>query len=305
MKATSPGFEGWLWGRWVAGAGVLWPVMATVAGLLPSYKSGALGAALGDLRAMGGGPGFEPWLCPVRFNACGNDRKAVVFAGCAARHVSPGWSAKAAALLTGLGYAVSGDPGFACCGKTLAGAGLLEARGAMMRRNVSEWRAAGRPLVAVFCATCLEALRGYANEDLGWEPGEARLWSEGIEPLARLASRVEFAETGQVPGRIIHHAPCHGADGERELLRAATGGRAEGTGQGPCCGFGGALKLSAPGLSAQVARQCLDFYGPRPGDRILTGCSGCVFQLRSHAPEGVLAGHWLDAVDAASLRGPW
>ncbi|HLP43106.1 MAG TPA: (Fe-S)-binding protein, partial [Fibrobacteria bacterium] len=74
-----------------------------------------------------------------------------------------------------------------------------------------------------------------------------------------------------------------------------------------CCGFGGSLKLSAPELSDQVARSCMEFYGPRPGEQILTGCSGCVIQLRANAPQGVGVGHWLEIIDTAqdtTLRSP-
>lgn len=306
LKARSPGFQGWLWGQWVAHAGVLWPVMATMAKRLPAFSSGAAGEALKGLRAMDQGQAPEPWLKPLRFEACGIGRKAVLFPGCAASHVMPRWSSTARGLLTGLGFEAAPDPGFACCGKTLGGAGLAAAQAAMQARNVQAWRAAGRPEVAVFCATCLEALRGYASLDLGWEPGEARRWREGILPLATLAGRAEYAVLPQAPERAIYHAPCHGAGGgEPEFLRAALGRRLDApTAANLCCGFGGALKLSAPALSAQVARRCLDFYGPRPGDRIVTGCSGCVLQLRANAPEGILAGHWLDAIDAAALPGP-
>jgi len=290
----------------VARAGVLWPLMATVARVLPHVSGGALGEALKGLRAMDQGQTPEPWLAPLRFEACGIGRKAVLFPGCAASHVTPRWSAAARGLLGGLGFETLPDPGFVCCGKTLGGAGLLEAQAAMRGRNVRAWRDAGRPEVAVFCATCLEALRDYAGQDLGWTPGEADRWLQRLLPLAALAGRGEYALLPQAPERVIYHAPCHGAGGgELEFLRGALGDRLEAPGREDlCCGFGGALKLAAPELSAQVARRCLDFYAPRPGDRLVTGCSGCVLQLRAHAPEGVLTGHWLDAIDMAAAPPP-
>jgi glycolate oxidase iron-sulfur subunit len=63
-----------------------------------------------------------------------------------------------------------------------------------------------------------------------------------------------------------------------------------------CCGFGGSLKLSAPELSDQVAKRCIDFYAPQQGEMMLSGCAGCVIQLRAGAPAGVGVGHWLEII---------
>ena len=190
------------------------------------------------------------------------------------------------------------QPDFACCGFTLGAAGLARARGEMRRRNVAAWRAAGRPDMVVFCATCRHGLAGYAEDSgLGWAAGEARAWSAAIIPLGGLAARATYEVLPGAPDTVHYHAPCHDSHAgcDREMLAGAIGARLSAkTAKDMCCGFGGALKLSAPGLSHAVGKRCVDFYGPRPGEQILTGCSGCVIQLKACAPTTVGVGHWLE-----------
>lgn len=300
LKAEHPGFESKLWGMWMGKAGVLWPVLVTLSRFAPRLGFKTYDTLLGDLKAMDPGARPAPWLRPTAFEACGMGRKAVVFPGCVASHAQRHWTEAAERLLGGLGFTVLPAPGFACCGCTLGHAGLKDAQQAMRLANVQAWREAGQPLLMSFCATCRCGLRAYASSDLGWRPGETALWLEGLAPLASLAARVRYEVLPQAPARVHYHTPCHGAGGGQEpaFLRAAAGDRlVERTARNLCCGFGGSLKLSAPELSSRVAARCIDFYGPGPGEQILTGCSGCVIQLRSNAPQGVSVGHWLEIID--------
>ena len=101
------------------------------------------------------------------------------------------------------------------------------------------------------------------------------------------------------PERVIYHNPCHGSGdgGDLRLLRAAAGERVEyKEGQSLCCGFGGMLQLGAPDLSHRVAESALAFYAPRPGDQIVTGCSGCTVQFKANVTGRVEAGHWLEII---------
>lgn len=299
LKAAHQGLEAKLWRTWVEKAGVLWPMMATLSRLVPRLNTGGYAGLLSGLKAMDPGARLTPWLRPVAFDACGTGRKAVVFPGCVASHVQAHWTASAERILTGLGFTVLPRPDFACCGCTLGHAGLKDAQLSMQLQNVQAWRDAGRPELMSFCATCRCGLRGYASRDLGWHPGEQDLWLKGLVPFALLAAQARYEILPGAPERVHYHTPCHGAGGghDAEFLRTAAGGRFQArTHKNLCCGFGGALKLSAPELSDAVAKRCLDFYGPKPGEQILTGCSGCVIQLRANAPAGVSVGHWLEII---------
>jgi glycolate oxidase iron-sulfur subunit len=299
LKAAHKGLEAALWKTWVEKAGVLWPMMATLSRLVPRLNTGGYARLLTGLKAMDAGARLTPWLRPVSFEAVGQGRRVVVFPGCVASHVQSHWTATAERLLTGLGFTVLPRPDFACCGCTMGHAGLKDAQQGMQLKNVQAWRHAGRPELMSFCATCRCGLRGYASRDLGWQPGEQDLWLAGLAPFAQLAARARYEVLPGAPERVRYHTPCHGAGGgqEADFLLSAIGERFTArTHKNLCCGFGGALKLTSPELSDAVAKRCIDFYGPMPGEQILTGCSGCVIQLRANAPEGVGVGHWLEII---------
>jgi len=300
MKAAHPGIESKLWKTWVEKARVLWPFMSTLSRFSPRFGIRRLDDMMGDLRAMGAGPRMDPWLRAAGWDACGRGRKALLFPGCVASHVRRHWTDASRRLLEGLGFEVLPDAGFQCCGCTLGHAGLKDVQREMQLANLNAWRDAGRPELASFCATCRCGLRSYASRELGWQPGEEEQWLKGLVPFADFARHVRFEILANAPARVHYHTPCHGAGGGQDLefLRSVLGGRlAARTRKNLCCGFGGSLKLSAPELSSAVAKRCIDFYGPRPGEQILTGCSGCVIQLRANAPEGVGVGHWLEVID--------
>ena len=153
--------------------------------------------------------------------------------------------------------------------------------------------------MVVFCATCRCGLRAYARKDLGLAMDEIGLWRDNLVSLAELLGDTTFAVADAAPAAVRYHRPCHGAGGNQDLgfLRRAMGERLvfreEET---PCCGFGGLTKLTAPDLSDAVAKNALAIYAPKPGEQIVTGCSGCVTQLRSVAPDGVVVGHWLECI---------
>lgn len=299
LRAGHPGWQGWFWRQWIEKGASLWPAAATLARLAPASPAspGRLGRALAGFKALAPGPAVAPWVRVREFDPCGRGRKAVVFAGCLARNLRRDWTDKALALLAGLGYAASDQAGFDCCGCALGHAGLPAAQAGMQRENLAAWRAAGRPLLAVFCAACGSGLRSYPDYDLGWAPGEAEVWLETVQPLSGLFGATVFEVLEDAaPTRAHYHTPCHGAGGERDAkwLRSVAGERLEKISDGRCCGMGGVMQLAAPDLCAQVAGTLWDFFAAEPGEQALTGCSGCVLQLAATAPPGVAVGHWLD-----------
>lgn len=308
LRAAHPGWQALVWKNWIGRAGLLWPAGGMLAKLVPQALTRVLpaplsqraGLALRSLRVMGGKSAIRPWLRVSRFDSCGKGRKAVLFSGCTADHARPGWTRTALRLMRGAGYELSRQPDFGCCGCTLGHAGCKAEQRAAQERNLAAWRAAGRPLMATFCATCRCGLRSYASVELGWEPFEAEAWVKALQPLSSLLGETEFAVDEQAaPERVHYHRPCHGAGGgqDEDFLRRIVGARMGRASRDTCCGLGGVLQLAAPELGARVAQDAWNFFAARPGEQVLTGCSGCVLQLASTSPQGVDAGHWLDAVD--------
>lgn len=298
LRAAHPGFAGFLWKLWIERAGLMWPLARSLAKLLPGkVPIEAVTRAKDTLAALGSGKAPAPWLFPEHFDRRQAGRKAVLFAGCVAEHAIPVWKERAAALLHGLGIELLPDPGFTCCGCTLGHSGAPDAQAAMQQQNIEAWRRAGRPLMVVFCATCRCGLRAYARKSLGLTMDEVALWRENLVSLSELLGTTTFRVGEAAPAAVRYHRPCHGAGGNQDLtmLRRAMGDRLVfREDETPCCGFGGLTKLTSPALSETVAARALAIYNPAPGDQIVTGCSGCVTQLRSAAPETIRVGHWLD-----------
>lgn len=297
LRAKHPGWEGYVWKAWVEGARTLWPAASALAKAGSGvFRQGRLGQTLSGLAALDKASDLSPWLVLEQVEPVGRGRNVALFAGCVAEHGRTSWRAKALGLLERLDFRAV-TPEFACCGCTLGHAGLKADQRRMQLHNIEAWRGAGRPELVSFCATCRCGLRSYASFDLGWEPGEAELWREKQRSLADFLASARFSLLDFAPTKVHYHKPCHGsgANFDGDMLQKALGDRFSFvTRPNLCCGFGGMLKLAAPAVSAQVAGQAWDVYAPAPGDQLLTGCSGCVVQLSSTAPQGVQAGHWLE-----------
>lgn len=303
LRAAHPGFQRWLWKTWIGRSDLLWPAAArlgqAVGGRIPGL-SGAPAATLRKLSAMGTKAAPEPWITLSGADACPPGPKVVLFPGCLAKNVRKDWIAKAEVLLGRLGATVEPAPAWSCCGGTLGHAGLAEAQLTAARNNVRAWREAGRPTVATFCASCHHGLAAYPDmPGLEFEPGEAEAWAGALSPLSALAACADFEPTDAAPGRVLYHQPCHAPapDPDRAWLAAASGGRLAPVDGKACCGMGGVLQLAAPDLSSSVADNVWKRLAPRPGEQVLTGCSGCWLQLASTAPDGVVVAHWLDILD--------
>lgn len=301
-RAQQPGWQQWVWERWILSGKLLWPASAALAKLIPSIGGeGFIQGSLASAKVMATPPGTSPWfvLAPGT-STPGNGRKLAVFAGCTASRVRPAWVDTSSALLTRLGYSLAAEPSFICCGATLHHAGILDAAAKAQRHNLEVWRALGRPALVVFCASCHHGLAGYAKVPGLMEQEEAAQWAKSVTPLSRLLSPEFFTTTAEAPESAAYHSPCHwdGKDPDLPLLRALLPGLKRGTSL--CCGLGGVLKLGNPGLSTQLARACWTGFSSGTFDNrpiaALTGCSGCVLQLSGAAPEGGVVRHWLDVV---------
>ncbi|WP_449243139.1 heterodisulfide reductase-related iron-sulfur binding cluster [Desulfovibrio sp.] len=294
LRAARPDFRQWLWKAALARSGALWPVAATLAKPMPKdFLRKRLGGLLKGLGALSR-PGCEPFVRVAGLSDAWRGRRAALFSGCAGAHAARRWTDRAARLLDMAGV-TRAEAEFQCCGATLGSAGLPRERDAARAANVAAWRAAGRPLLAAFCVSCLAGLRAYAGPGLFQDAAEEAAWAASITPLSAILQGGRFVLTSN-PGRAAWHTPCHAAfpDPDMALWRGVPGLDLE-TPEARCCGFGGVLQLADPALAARVSE--LRWRDMTAG-LVLTGCSACAMQLAAAAPEGVRAAHWLDALDA-------
>lgn len=294
VRAEHPNWTQHFWSLWIKHMGPLWPSLGMLASIVPGWIAPkGLRPSLDSARAMVNKNPAKPW---VKISRKGGPKAdpvpVVVFGGCTARHIRPQWIEKAETLLRAWGYEVLDGSGFDCCGGTMHTAGLYDAMHGMQNRNVESWRALGRPRVAVFCASCHHALSAYAEAPLAGD--EAEQWKERLTPLSALLVDPEWTLTEAKSEVYGYHQPCHWEkDKDLPLLREILPGMIKGTGS--CCGMGGILQITNPGLSRKMADSCLHGF-PQIAHHLLTSCSGCAIQLTAAAPEGVTVNHWLDVV---------
>lgn len=293
LRAAHPDFKRWLWKTWLTHARELWGTGSDAAKLVPkSLRPARFGRDFKMLAGLKGGPGLTPLLTPQSFPDTYRGEKVLLFAGCTATFVQARWLMAAMKLLDGLGVeVVPGD--FQCCGGGLKSAGFGDDAKELARRNIKVWRDAGQPKVITFCASCRAGLAGY---DEFSDAKESVLWRESLLPLSSVVQGSAFvisADAGEVVG---YHRPCHvdETDSDYAFLKGVLGDRLETVTDKECCGFGGVMRLGAPGLTDQVNQQCWERLGG--AETVVTGCSACSGQLMATAPEGVEAGHWLELI---------
>jgi glycolate oxidase iron-sulfur subunit len=294
LRAAHPNFRRWLWKTWLTNAKALWGAGSTAAKLVPGEMlPEKFGRMLKMLAGLKGGEGLTPFLTAESFPDTHRGERMLLFAGCTATYVQDRWLTTAQKLLHGLGVDVL-DGDFRCCGSGLATAGFAGEAGDLAAHNVAVWRRAGRPKVAVFCASCLAGLRGYSG--CFESPDEAAAWRESLSPLSGIVQDIPFMISGSLPKAVGYHRPCHAdaADSDFVFLKSVLGDRLATATDKQCCGFGGVMQLGAPDLVDAVNRDCWDALGG--AEVVVTGCSACATRLGATAPEGVKVGHWLEII---------
>ena len=294
LRASHPDFRRWLWKTWLENAKTFWGAGSTAAKWVPEeLVPEKFGRMLRMLAGLKGGEGLTPFLTPESFPDTHRGERMLLFAGCTANYVQGRWLTAARNLLDGLGVDVLPDD-FRCCGSGLSTVGFADEAGELAAHNVEVWRKAGRPRVAVFCASCLAGLRGYAGCFAG--QAEEAAWRESLTPLSEIVRGVSFVVSDNLPDRVGYHRPCHAdaADSDFVLLKSALGDRLAAATDKQCCGFGGVMQLGAPDLTDAVNRDCWDAL--TGVEIVVTGCSACATRLSATAPEGVQVAHWLELI---------
>ena len=275
--------------------GPTWPSLAMLASLVPeNIAPKKLQPSLDSAKAMANRTrNSKPWAHIAPAAGPDTTEPVMIFPGCTARNVRPQWETKARKLLDCWGYDVLDNSDFGCCGGTMHTAGLLDRMDAMQQVNVKAWRAAGKPRIAVFCASCHHSLMAYDESVL--KADEVREWQNSLTPLGGLLVLPAWSQTKDKPARYGYHQPCHWeTDLDKPLLEKGMPGLVKG--EALCCGMGGILQLTNADLSRSLADKCIHGF-PDTIDSIVTGCSGCTIQLTAAAPKGISVYHWLDIID--------
>lgn len=292
LRGSHPDLKSWLWRTWLAHAKQLWCAGSSAAKFVPErFHTEKLGPMLKMLAGLKGGPGLEPFVEIADYPDTLRGEKVLLFAGCTANSVQGRWLIAALKLLDGLGAEVL-PADFGCCGSGLKTAGFAQESREMAERNIEIWRKTGRPKLVTFCTSCHAGLMAYAECFERVE--EKKNWQANVIPLSIVLRDCRFEISDISPKRLGYHRPCHAekADPDGAFLQAALGDLLAASTDKQCCGFGGIMRLGAPGLTEPVNRECWDRLEGM--ETVLSGCSACLAQLSATAPDGVQVGHWLE-----------
>ena len=258
---------------------------------LPQFLS-ALGAgrAIPDIA-----PKFLRSSVPERSPATGAPKHRVgFFAGCATEYVFPEIGRMVVDVLRNLDCEVVLDRRQGCCGAPVYFSGDFRTGRKMALKNVEALE--DYDYVVTACATCGSGLREYptylaqtAEERTRFERFAAKVHDFNefvIDVLAADLGRLAI----QPPFRgktVTWHDPCHLARYQdvrqqpRKILRAIEGLRfVEMPDADRCCGLGGSFSITHYETSRKIADHKVDAILACGADAVVTGCPGCIIQLR-------------------------
>lgn len=232
--------------------------------------------------------------------------RVLFFPGCAVSYFQQDIGRDAAAVLGGLGYEVVVPEGLVCCGRPFLSLGDRETAAELARKNSAVLAGLDADVVVTACASCgLTFKRDY--------PG--LLASSGRKPVAvldiheLLAGKLDALELAAGPSRITVHDPCHLGRGQglakalREVLRQVPGtDLVKMTAPERCCGFGGVMRATHPGLSQAIGAAKAEDIVRTGAQVVVTGCPGCRMQIADslrRAGSDAMVLHTVQVIEAA------
>jgi glycolate oxidase iron-sulfur subunit len=258
---------------------------------LPQFLS-----ALGAGRAIPEiAPRFLRKILPERSPAAGESKHRVgFFAGCATEYIFPEIGAMMVDVLRNLGCDVVFDRRQGCCGAPVYLSGDFSTARKMAARNVQAF--ADCDYVVSGCATCSSGLREYPTY-LAKNPEEEERFASfaaKVKDFNALVIDVLAADLGRLAIKprfrgkaVTWHDPCHLVrhqdvrDQPRKILRAIEGLQyVEMADADRCCGLGGSFSITHYDVSRKIAEHKVDAIAACGADAVVTGCPGCMIQLR-------------------------
>lgn len=250
------------------------------------------------LPALAARPFRDRWPALARTLPAGES--VALFAGCAQDFIYPEQLEAALKVIAATGHGVSFPPEQSCCGLPALAAGERAAAETLALRNVLAFARGGHTRVLTLCASCASHMKHSYPRLLEKHPEFAAETARFVGSLVDFSSFVhahaDLFGSGPKPGagdgaglgRAAYHAPCHECRGlgvrlAPRALIAAVADYVAVEEEDLCCGCGGAYSLKFPELSARLLSMKLDAYEAAGAAVLVTGCPGCVMQLRGGA----------------------
>lgn len=263
-------------------------IMTSLAWLAPValHYSGASVRGGGTRRTDAGTPdkGARGQAAWGRGDAGTKAKKRVIFfPGCAVRYFQQDIEEAVRTVLTALGYEVIIPGGLQCCGRPLLSLGDRKAAEALALRNARLLSSVEAETIVTACASCGLTFK---------EEYPKLLTPHGAKPVPVLdiheflAGKTAELDFMPVPVRVTWHDPCHLGRGQglantaRKVLLSVSGvDLAEMRDPDRCCGFGGVMRMTHPGLSSGIGSEKARNILKTGSSLVVTGCPGCRMQI--------------------------
>ncbi len=165
-----------------------------------------------------------------------------------------------------------------CCGSPLIRTGQVEFLDSLKRRNIDAFAFRKIDTVITMCAGCGSTLKNDYKTPFKVKDISEVLTESGIEPPARLSSRVTY------------HDPCHLLRGQgireepRELIRQV----AELVEMPSiCCGSGGGVRSGCPEEAAALGTRRGEEIAKTGAEVVVSSCPFCEFHIAGHTDRPV------------------
>jgi heterodisulfide reductase subunit D len=214
--------------------------------------------------------------------------KLVYFIGCTPSYRQQDVARATIKLLSHAGedFALLGDEW--CCGSVHLRLGYEDIGREVMKHNISEIEKTGAETIVTTCAGCYRTLRESYQRLRDVEGSEVKVLHI-TELLDQLADKGRITFSAKKPARVTYHDPCHLGrqsgvyESPRRLIERVKGAQLvemkTNHSYAHCCGAGGGVRSTHPGLATQVARQRIGEALEVNPDLLVTACPFCKTNL--------------------------
>lgn len=211
----------------------------------------------------------------------GAERKVALFLGCLVNYAYPEIAGAMIRVLNAAGAGVYVPKGQVCCGAPAASLGDEALVRRLAEKNAAAFSALGVEAIVVGCASGGAMLKNEYPAVMG---KENPLGAPVLDFSEYMASHIDKL-SGRFPGRVVWHDPCHlkfvqKISRQPRSLLAEISDFEDYEGADYCCGMGGVFSAFFPDLSLKIAARKTDALKKAAPDAVVTGCSGCILQLR-------------------------
>ncbi|GAB4166192.1 MAG: (Fe-S)-binding protein [Planctomycetota bacterium] len=210
--------------------------------------------------------------------------RVAFFVGCATNYVYPATAEAIVKILNRIGMEVVVPKGQLCCGTPALAVGATQEGAELARRNSEIFASLDVDAIVTGCASCALTLKRHYPE----------IAAKKLPPVFEFTQYL--VAKGYSPGRrskseVAWHDPCHLRFGlgeskaPRDILRSSAVLLFM-PDEDRCCGGGGTFAAFNPELSMKLVQRKIDGALVAGAETVLTGCPGCVMQLREHFADG-------------------